>query len=47
MIKKEVEPAGLIGLLLLGLRETGGAQNNDRFLVPGNDTSQLRLTKET
>lgn len=47
MIKKEVEPAGLSGWLLVGLREMGGAQNNDRFLVPGNDISQLRLTKET
>lgn len=45
MIKKEVEPAGLSGRLLVGLREMGGAQNSDRFLVPGHDLSQLHLTK--
>lgn len=47
MIVKEVEPAGLGGLLAVGLRETGGAQVDARFLVAENDISQLHLPRET
>lgn len=47
MIFKEVEPAGLGGLLTVDLRETGGAQDDARFLAAENDISQLHLTRET
>ena len=46
MISKEVEPAGLGVWLAVGLREMGGAQDNARFLAPGNASSQLPLTRE-
>lgn len=47
MISKEVEPEGLGGWLAVGLREMGEAQDDARFLVPGNYISQLHWTGET
>ena len=47
MISKEVEPSGHGCTLAVGWREMRRAQDNARFLAPGNANSQLPLTRET